>query len=120
SFNIRVGSANDGANRWDNRRSYAAQTIAAYNPDLLGLQEDLPYQGNYLMNQLDGYSRFDRGVNADGSGEQVAIFYKASRFTLLRSGSFWLSTTPNIPGSESWGANFPRIANWVELRDNSN
>ena len=120
SFNVRVGSANDGADSWDNRKDLVVQTVERYNPDLLGLQEDLTYQGNYIRNGLTGYSKFSEGVNADGSGEQVSILYRTDRFTRVRSGTFWLSTTPNVPGSESWGAQFPRVTNWLELRDKQN
>ena len=121
SFNVRVGSANDGVNSWDNRKDYAVQVVEDYTPDILGLQEDLGYQASYLKNNLTTeYTRFWRGVNADNSGENVSVLYKTSRFTKITSGSYWLSTTPNTPGSQSWGADFPRIVNWVKLADNDN
>lgn len=126
SFNVRVGSADDGVNSWNNpnagvdRKDLVVQTVANYNPDILGLQEDLDYQGNYIKNNTTGYSMFRRGVRADGTGEQVGILYKTSRFTKLRQGSFWLSPDPETPGSEFGSAEFPRIVNWLELRDKEN
>ena len=119
SFNVRVGSADQNTpNDWDLRRDHVVQTVENYNPDLLGLQEDLLYQGNYIRSGLAGYSKFGRGAEADGSGEQVSVLYKISRFTPVRQGSFWLSPTPSTAGSEFANAEFPRIVNWLELRDN--
>ncbi len=127
SFNIRVGSANDGNNSWNHpsggvdRKDLVVTSVKNYDPDILGLQEDLDYQGNYVRNETeDQYSMFRRGVNADGSGEQVAILYRTDRFTKHRQGSFWLSPTPATPGSEFGSAEFPRIVNWLELGDKLN
>ena len=131
SFNIRTGNADDGNNSWNHpsggvdRKDLVVQTINNYAPDILGLQEDQDYQGNYIRNntQVSGthvYSMFRRGANADGSGEEVAILYRTSRFARVREGTFWLSPNPNTPGSEFGSAEFPRIVNWLELSDNQN
>jgi endonuclease/exonuclease/phosphatase family metal-dependent hydrolase len=120
SFNVRVGSANDGANSWDDRKALAVDVVDTFNPDILGLQEDLDYQGNFISNELPRYTKFAVGVEADGGGEHNAILYRTSRFTKVRSGTFWLSTTPNVPGSQSWGADFSRSVNWLELSDENN
>src|SRR5687768_15282760 len=126
SFNVRVGSADDGNDSWNHpsngvdRKDLVVSTVENYNPDILGLQEDLDYQGNYIRDQTSGYSMFRRGANADGSGEEVAILYRTNRFTRHRQGSFWLSPTPTTPGSEFGSAEFPRIVNWLELSDNQN
>src|SRR3546814_17199168 len=42
--------------------------------------------------------------------------YRTDRFTLLASGTFWLSQTPDRPG-KGWDAAYPRIASWARLRD---
>jgi endonuclease/exonuclease/phosphatase family metal-dependent hydrolase len=117
SFNVRVGSADDGQNSWEFRKDLVVRTIAAFNPDLLGVQESLSYQSNYLINNLTGYAKVGRGTLADGSGEQCAIFYKTSKFTKVRSGQYWLSSKPNIAGSIGWDAKLSRIVQWAELRD---
>ncbi|MCK7540963.1 MAG: hypothetical protein MZV63_63770 [Marinilabiliales bacterium] len=36
---------------------------------------------------------------------------------MLASGTFWLSATPDVPGSVGWGAALTRIATWVRLYD---
>jgi endonuclease/exonuclease/phosphatase family metal-dependent hydrolase len=122
SFNIRVDTE-FGANRWDLRKDLVVDVIRDYNADILGMQEDESHQGTFIRNELGSrYTRFGRSVNANanGGGEYNSILYRTSRFTALRSGTFWLSTTPNTAGSISWGADFARTANWIELEDNNN
>lgn len=126
SFNIRTGNANDGINSWErigdgeiDRRELVVTTIKNYNPDILGLQEDLRYQADYLQDNISGYSMFRRSVNGNETGEHVAILYKTDRFTRLRAGRFWLSDTPDEPSTFN-NAEFNRIVNWVELRDVNN
>jgi endonuclease/exonuclease/phosphatase family metal-dependent hydrolase len=121
SFNIRVASADDGVNNWDNRKGFVKQAIQSFNPDLLGVQEDLKVQDDYLKAQLSGYTFFGPdGAKADGTGERVGILYKTSRFTKLRQGNYWLSLTPAVQGSVGWDAALPRQVTWVELRDKQN
>ena len=47
SFNIRYGSARDGENHWDKRKDFVAETIARFDPDLLGTQETLGFQKEF-------------------------------------------------------------------------
>ncbi|UCD76388.1 MAG: endonuclease/exonuclease/phosphatase family protein [Phycisphaerales bacterium] len=117
SFNLRYGTANDGENRWDNRRELLVETIRAFEPDLLGTQECLDFQADYLRARMPGYEFVGAGRN-DGreSGEMAAILFKADRFEKLDEGHFWLSETPEIPGSKSWDTSLTRIASWVKLR----
>lgn len=118
SFNIRYGTARDGENHWEKRRDFVVETIKAYNPDLLGTQETLGFQKEYLQKNLTGYSNIGVGRN-DGKlkGEMTAIFFRKDRFEKLDEGHFWLSTTPEKPGSKSWDSSLPRICSWVKLRD---
>src|SRR3546814_18126337 len=44
--------------------------------------------------------------------------YRPDRFSLLGSGTFWLSPTPDTP-SKGWDAALPRIATWARLKDRS-
>ena len=118
SFNIRYGTARDGENHWSKRRDFVAETIRAFNPDLLGTQETLGFQKAFLQKKLPGYSSVGVGRN-DGkaAGEMTAIFFRAKRFKKLKEGHFWLSKTPARPGSKSWDSSLPRICSWVKLQD---
>jgi endonuclease/exonuclease/phosphatase family metal-dependent hydrolase len=118
SFNIRQGAANDGSNHWDLRSQLVTETIRMFDPDLLGTQEVLQFQAEFLQSQLPGYGFHGVGRN-DGAtkGEYVPIMYKKDRFQLMDAGHFWLSETPKIAGSRSWDSSYPRMVSWVELID---
>ena len=121
TFNIRYGTANDGENHWDKRKAFLVETIKAFNPDLLGTQETLGFQRDYLAAQLAGYDVLGVGRD-DGKdkGEMTALYFKRDRFEKLDGGHFWLSETPDIAGSKSWDAALTRMATWVKLRDKRN
>ena len=118
SFNIRLGVANDGANRWEMRKELVVKTIKQYQPDLLGLQEVFPMQEEYLKNNLRGYKYYGRSRLVDPKeGEACAVMYKKGRFNVLSESTFWLSEKPTEPGSKSWDSSLPRIANMIGLED---
>jgi len=118
SFNIRYGAANDGENHWDKRKDFVVETIKAFEPDLLGTQETLDFQRDYLAQKLDGYASFGVGRD-DGTdkGEMTAVLYRTARFEKLDGGHFWLSETPDVPGSKSWDTSLTRMVSWLKLRD---
>ncbi len=118
SFNIRRPVLTDGLNHWPNRRQKVARFIHQQQPDIIGLQECVASQRDDLLQQLPMYASVGVG-RADGrlQGEMCAIFYRPSRFDLLKQGHFWLSETPREPGSKSWGAAWTRMVSWVRLHD---
>ncbi|MGK3998051.1 endonuclease/exonuclease/phosphatase family protein [Sorangium sp. So ce1024] len=115
TFNIRYANRGDGANAWPNRREMVYQVIRDADPDVLGLQEALRSQLDDLRRALPyaeiGVGR-DDGVEA---GEYSAILYDAERFDVDESGTFWLSDTPEVPGSRSFGNVVVRICTWARL-----
>jgi endonuclease/exonuclease/phosphatase family metal-dependent hydrolase len=118
TFNIRYGTANDGEDRWEKRRDLLFATIEAFKPDLLGTQEVLAFQADELKKRLAGYGFVGAGRD-DGKqkGEMAPIYFRTDRFEKLGEGHFWLSETPDKPGSKGWDAALPRVASWVKLRD---
>jgi endonuclease/exonuclease/phosphatase family metal-dependent hydrolase len=117
SFNIRYGTANDGANRWDKRKEFVVETIKAFKPDVVCMQEVLEFQREYLANSLPDFEVWAKGRKADGTGEMTAIFYRKDRFNRGVSAHLWLSETPDKPGSKSWDSSLPRMVSWVSLTD---
>ena len=118
SFNIRLGVANDGDNRWNLRKDLVVKTIRDYNPDLLGLQEVFPMQEEYLRENFTEYFYYGRSRLVDPKdGEACSIMFRKDRFDAIEKSTFWLSETENEPGSKSWDSSLPRIANIVRLQD---
>jgi len=118
SFNIRYGLAADGVNHWHRRKRLALAGIRAFGPDLLGLQECRDdEQAEYIRQGLPDYHFF--GVHRQGPGdtalEMAPLLFRKAAFTLLDSGFFWLSETPEIPGSMSWDSAYPRTVSWARL-----
>ena len=117
SFNILNGRSDLHVGRWDNRKAAVADRIHTFDPDLLGLQEALDFQTEYLQGELPGYGHVGVG-RGDGKdkGEQAAIFYRLSRFEKVQEGHFWLSETPDVAGSKYPWTVVQRMVSWAELR----
>ncbi len=118
TFNIRYDNPRDSINAWPNRAAMVAGFINDQVPDLLGMQEVLWHQYEYLDSALTGYGSFAAGRD-DGirGGEACPVFYRLGRFSPVDHGTFWLSATPGVPGSVGWGAALTRITTWVRLYD---
>jgi len=118
TFNIRYGTAKDGENHWDKRKEFLVETIKAFNPDLLGTQETIGFQRDYLAQNLPGYGVVGVGRD-DGQekGEMMAVYYKQARFEKQAEGHFWYSETPDKAGSMGWDTSLPRMATWLRLQD---
>ncbi|UCG56985.1 MAG: endonuclease/exonuclease/phosphatase family protein [Phycisphaerales bacterium] len=116
SFNIRYGTASDGENRWQNRREIVCDLLRSAECDVVGLQEALAFQIDRIGKVLPKYGQV--GVGRDDGrtkGEYCPILYRQDRFMLDESGTFWLSDTPDVPGSSHWGNACVRICTWVRL-----
>ncbi len=116
SFNIRYDNPNDGANSWDNRKEIVVNIIENSSPDLLGLQEVMKSQLEYLEKGLTEYSYFGEPRSEKENEEYNPIFFKKNKFELLDSDTFWLSETPDEP-SLGWDAALNRIVTWGEIRE---
>lgn len=117
TFNIRYRTWRDGCNRWSRRRNQVFELWRRHNWDVVGVQEALPSQLADLRQALAHYGAVGVGRdNGAAKGEHCPIFYHRDRFTVAQSGTFWLSETPAEPGTKSWGAAYPRICTWAELR----
>lgn len=118
SFNILKALSDRQAGAWNTRKRSVAMAIWAYGPDLLGAQEVRSFQARFLRDQLREYGFVSAGRDEGPfAGESVAIFFRSDRFERLAAGHFWLSKTPDVPGSKNWGAVVPRIVLWVRLGD---
>ncbi|WP_245224750.1 endonuclease/exonuclease/phosphatase family protein [Pseudozobellia sp. WGM2] len=115
TYNIKYDNKNDTVNNWNDRKLPMVQLLEKYQPAVVGMQEVLSTQLEYLDKSLPVYSFVGVG-REDGKekGEFSPIFYNKDKFTLSESGTFWLSNTPeNI--SIGWDAALERICTYALL-----
>jgi endonuclease/exonuclease/phosphatase family metal-dependent hydrolase len=121
TFNVRYDNREDSSFAWKNRAGQVCGFLTSEKPDIIGMQEVLWNQYEVLDSALTEYSSVgvgrDDGIKA---GELNPIFYRKERFELVRTITFWLSDTPEVPGSKGWGSSLPRIVTWLELVDKHN
>ena len=117
TYNIKYATENDGENSWSNRKDFLASQLQFHEPEIFGVQEALHSQLEFLKDTLNGYEFFGKGRD-DGAqkGEFSAIFFKAEKFELLKEGTFWLSTTPEVPG-KGWDADYPRVCTYGKFKN---
>ncbi len=117
SFNLRVPFILDGMNHWGFRKKNVIKTIDNARPDVMGIQECVADQADYLREQMPEYAF--RGVGrGDGhrQSEFAPVMWRRDKFKEIDHGYFWLSERPDTPGSKSWGAWSTRMCTWVKLQ----
>jgi len=116
TFNIRYGTADDGPNAWPHRRAAVLEFIDESGADFIGLQEVLAFQLEEIHRSTsDSHASIARSRGSrDGDGEATPLLYRRDRWRLDddNHGTFWLSKTPEVPGSMSWETSLPRIVTW--------
>ncbi|NUQ64781.1 MAG: endonuclease/exonuclease/phosphatase family protein [Pirellulales bacterium] len=118
AFNIRLSRANDGPDQWDNRKQLVAEIIRRFGGDVIGVQEAWPEQIAYFQSQFSDYGILSRTRDDNPEwGEAVPVLWQAKRWQPDpdEQGTFWLSDTPGVPGSKTFGNALPRIVTWVRL-----
>lgn len=110
SYNLGLDTPYDSVNQWPKRMDKVVALITKYNPNIIGVQKALHHQLQDLMKKLPDYSYCGVGRD-DGKemGEYSAILFRNSRFGLLHTDTYWLSETPDLPGSKSWDAVITRV-----------
>ena len=115
TYNIRFDNPADGVHAWPNRKELVASVIRYHKADIIGVQEALEHQIQDLMELLPVYDWVGVGRNEDGGSEFSAILYRSSVVTVKAAQTFWLSESPDEPGSQSWDSSLPRIATWAHF-----
>ncbi|HWL53947.1 MAG TPA: endonuclease/exonuclease/phosphatase family protein [Chthoniobacteraceae bacterium] len=105
-------------NNWDARKGFCAEIILRQKADIICFQELGRKQFSFLKKELAGYGWTEmRGKTPLGRDPYHAIAFRLDRFKKYSSGGYWLSETPHVPGSRSWGSSGIRMAEWVRLID---
>lgn len=117
TYNVRFDNPADGINAWPNRIPLNQEYMNQEMPDIVGMQENLHHQNLDLLRIMPGYAYVGTGRD-DGKegGEFSPVFYRTDVFELLDNSQFWLSETPDVPGSIGWEAVLPRIVTWAKLK----
>jgi endonuclease/exonuclease/phosphatase family metal-dependent hydrolase len=116
TYNIRLDIASDGQNSWPNRKEFFLSQLKFYAPDIFGIQEALPNQVKDIANGLPEYDHIGTGRDGVNKGESSNIFFNKDRFICARSGTFWLSETPDTI-SKGWDAALNRVCTYGYFRN---
>jgi len=125
TFNVRFDTIVDGINQWSFRSKGVGKRLSSYRLDILCLQEALEHQEKDILQAMNEnkymYSAISRGREYDEKtgkffGEATSIIYNNERYQSLAEGFFWLSETPDKPGSKGWDADCVRILTWTVLK----
>ena len=122
TYNIRFSTGDKGtSNEWLVRRESLVALVRSMSLDVFGMQEVCPDQAEYLRKALPEFEFVGdhRGVDRK-TDEASPVFYRIERFEAVDSGTFWLSETPEVPASKSWGSRCPRVCSYLVLRDRKN
>ncbi len=117
AFNLRFAS-DTGPNAWPDRRPVVRNLLLSQRPHVIGTQEGLYEQLKDIGEDLP--ARYDSiGLGRDGGsrGEAMQVFYDTDRLEPLEYDHYWLSDTPEVIGSQTWGGCCPRMVTWVRFRD---
>jgi len=116
--NIRFAGPEDGIHAWENRQDDLVALLRRCDADVMCMQEPCDHQEAFLREQMPGY--YAHGiplVPENPAGRHVVIFFRHGRFILEAAGGFYLSETPHVPGSKSWGSAHVRLACTISLQD---
>ncbi|MGV9454118.1 endonuclease/exonuclease/phosphatase family protein [Streptomyces sp. NPDC003635] len=117
SFNLRFASTVE-PNSWAVRRPVMRKLLRREAPHVIGTQEGLFPQLLDIGTDLGRhYDWVGTGRLHGSADESMAVFYDTRRLTPLEYDHFWLSDTPYVIGSNTWGAAFPRMVTWIRFRD---
>lgn len=118
TYNIRMDNPGDGDNQWKFRKDLAAEMVKFHEVDIFGAQEVLHHQLTDLLDRLPEFAYVGVG-REDGKtkGEYAPIFYRKDRFSVEKSGNFWLAEDMNAVGKKGWDAACERVATWAILKD---
>lgn len=116
SFNVRQSHAKevDPRNSWNNRADACLEMLKVRQPDLVGFQET-QYKGQWTFFRDSLAAEYGSvGIGRDNGvdkGETSGFLYKRSVLSLLDSGTFWVSETPDVP-SKSFDEKYNRSLTW--------
>lgn len=116
TFNLRYASDRP-PNAWPDRRPVVRDCIREVAPDVIGTQEGIYQQLKDIATDLPEYDWIGLGRDGGSRGEFMAIYYLRDRFEPIAYDHFWLSDTPEVIASTTWGNSNRRMVTWAKFRD---
>jgi endonuclease/exonuclease/phosphatase family metal-dependent hydrolase len=105
-------------NSWPRRRPAMAELLRIEQPAVLGTQEGMAGQLEDVATDLPAHYEWIGVGRAGGRRDEfMAVFYDTRRLAAVESGHFWLSDTPEVIGSRSWGNTCIRMVTWIRFTD---
>jgi len=120
TFNLRFENDMDGSNAWSFRRELVIHVIKRHKPAILGTQEGMWPQLEFIRDNLPEYHLHSPDRVLDGTSQYPTLFFLKDRFSIHEGGEFWLSETPKVHRSKSWDSAFPRMMNYARVSENNN
>jgi endonuclease/exonuclease/phosphatase family metal-dependent hydrolase len=116
TYNLRYASSQP-PNAWPQRRPLVRDLVRQISPDVIGTQEGLFGQLQDVAADLPEYEWTGVGRDGGTKGEFMAVFYRRDRLEPLSTNHFWLSDTPEVVASSTWGNTCKRMVTWLKFRD---
>jgi len=116
TYNLRYASMK-GSEAWPDRRPAMKTLLKQQAPDIMGTQEGVYHQLRDLAADLPEYDWIGTGRDGGSRGEFMAIYYRRERFEPLAYDHFWLSDTPEVIASSTWGNTNRRMVTSVRFKD---
>ena len=116
TYNLRYASMK-GSEAWPDRRPAMKALLKQQAPDIMGTQEGVYHQLRDLAADLPEYDWIGTGRDGGSRGEFMAIYYRRERFEPLAYDHFWLSDTPEVIASSTWGNTNRRMVTSVRFKD---
>jgi endonuclease/exonuclease/phosphatase family metal-dependent hydrolase len=119
SFNIRLDTPVDPM-RWSERQHLVVDVVKKTDPDVIGTQEGMYHQLKDVARGLPDYEWIGLGREGGSRSEFMAIYYRKARLEPMVFDHFWLSDTPEVMNSTTWGNKVKRMVTWVQFKDLKN
>jgi len=116
STNIRFDNPADGENAWIHRRDLLASTLLKHRPDLIATQEGRFPQLKNFEELLSDFEIVDPHRSWIKERMYPSFYVRQGSLEILKSDDLWLSETPEVAGSLSFGSSFPRLMTWVKVQ----
>mgnify|MGYP003307767427 CR=1 FL=1 len=112
-----VKGQDTGDHAWEKRRKGYYKMVNTMHPTIMGVQEAEMNQVSDVVSNCPGYAYIGVGrTDGESKGESTSIFYKTEDVSIEEWGTFWLSDTPDVPGTHFPGTDSPRCATWAVVK----